>query len=77
MDDIQLMTEVGGTGDRKESILLTNLNIVGAIWDTNTNTLVELQPDAKTFNRYYRGVGYQTWKEGDNGLLITLVPEVL
>ena len=52
MDDIQLMTEVGGTGDRKESILLTNLNIVGAIWDTNTNTLVELQPDAKTFNRY-------------------------
>ena len=51
MDDIQLMTEVGGNGDRVDSILLTNLNIVGAIWDTNTNTLVELQPDAKIFNR--------------------------
>ena len=54
VDDISLETEVGGAGARAESIVLTDLYIVGAVWSAEQGTLVDLNTQDKTFNRYLK-----------------------
>ena len=54
IDDIKLKTVVGGSGEASShSIVLTDLHIVGAIWDQEKKILVDLKGDDKTFNRLY------------------------